>query len=202
MAGGIMTTPRWRSVVLLLAMTLAPAKVAYAQSKPELQMQQDIRMLQEQIAQLRIAVNALAEQTKATTARLDSQNELLRSNNANQADSLRSVKDQVDALVNKTALYSQQVDRYVAEVKPIRDGMEQQQKTLTRILNAVEVQQPTATANANTGTPATPNAPLSASPAAAFNQARAIYFQGDFEMAVKALEDFLKTPDTGSYAGD
>ena len=60
-----MRTSRWRSAVLLLVIALTPVIVLHAQSKPELQMQQDIRMLQEQIAQLRIAVNTLAEQQKA-----------------------------------------------------------------------------------------------------------------------------------------
>ena len=50
-------TARWPRVALILALALAPIAIG-AQSKQDLQTQQDIRMLQEQIQQLRLAVAA------------------------------------------------------------------------------------------------------------------------------------------------
>jgi tol-pal system protein YbgF len=99
-------------------------------------------------------------------------------------------------------MFSQQVDRFSSEVSPIRAGLEKQQKTLDRILTAVEFPSPTAPANTSTGTPVETSAPLGASPQAAFNQARVFYIQGDYELAVKALGDFIKSPDAGIYAGE
>src|SRR6185436_20684728 len=155
-------TARWPRVALILALALDPIAIG-AQSKQDLQTQQDIRMLQEQIQQLRLAIAALAEQAKATNAKLDGQVELMRTNNANQSQTLSSVQTQANALVEKLNQYTQELQRFSSEIPSIRSGLQQQQKTLDKIVALMEVPSPTSPANALAGTPQAPGTTLPAS---------------------------------------
>jgi len=196
---------RWRLIALLLVIALAPVSVG-AQSRQESQILQDMRILQEQVQQLRLAVAALAEQTKAAIAKVDSQTELLRTNYANESQTLGNVQKDVGAMVERLNLYSQQVGRLGAEIPAIRQGLDQHQKTLEQILARVDVPSPTPTANTLSGTPPAPGTPLPPSPSAAFTHAKGIYAAGlDYELAAKSFEDFLQRfPDAigSGYGGE
>src|SRR6185503_15388779 len=110
---------------------------------------QDIRALQQQIQELRLAIAALAEQAKATNAKLDGQVDLMRTNNANQSQVLSSVQTQANTLVEKLNQYTQELQRFSAEIPSIRNGLQQQQKTLDKILALIDVPAPTSPANAS-----------------------------------------------------
>jgi TolA-binding protein len=192
---------RWRLTALLLALALTPA-VARAQSRQESQILQDMRILQEQVQQLRLAVAALTEQTKAALAKVESQTELTRTNHANESQTLAAVQTDVKALSERLNLYSQQVGRLGAEIPAIRAGMEQQQKSLEKLVTLVEVPTPTAPTNAITGTPPPSTTPLPASPSTVFTHAKGIFASGqDYEMAARAFEDFLQRFPDASGAG-
>src|SRR5689334_12511261 len=164
-------TARWTRIVVILALALAPVAIG-AQNKQDLQMQQDIRVLQQQIQELRLAIAALAEQTKATNAKLDGQVDLVRKNNADQSQILNSVQTQANALVTKLDQYTQELQKLSAQVPGIREGLEQQQKPLDRLLSLIDVPAPTSPANATAGTPAGPGTSLPQSPGAAYQQAK------------------------------
>lgn len=196
-----MTPLRVFPAAVLLGILLAPVATP-AQSRQDLQILEDLRMLQEQVQLLRSAIAALAEQAKATNARLDAQADLVRTLHADDKDALRNLQAQVDALAEKMSLYSQQVSRFGAEIPSVRASLDQQQKLLDRILATVAVPAPTAPGDVNTGAPAPAGTPLPASPGAAFRQAKDIYFGGDYELAAKTFAEFLqKFPDAG-YGAD
>jgi TolA-binding protein len=197
-------TARWPRVALILGLALAPSAIG-AQSKQDLQTQQDIRMLQQQIQELRLAVAALAEQAKATNAKLDGQVDLMRKNNADQSSTLQTVQTQANALVEKLNSYTQELQRFSSEIPSIRKGLAQQQTTLDKIVGLMAVPAPTASGNVDRGTPPPPGTVLPGSPGQAFQQAKSFYTVGtDYEMAAQTFEDFLqKFPDAApGYGGE
>jgi tol-pal system protein YbgF len=197
-----MTNVRVSPAVALLVFALMPV-AAQAQSRQEMQVLEDLRMLQEQVQQLRGAVAALAEQAKAANTRLDLQAEMIRTNHANDSATLASVQTQVTALGEKMSLYSQQVGRFSAEIPSLRAGQEQQQKALDKIVSLLVVPAPTSPADVSAGAPPALGTQLPASPTAAFTQAKNLYAQGDYPLAVTAFEEFVqKFPEAAAYLGE
>jgi tol-pal system protein YbgF len=197
-----LTKLRLLSAAAVLGVALAPVAIP-AQSRQDQQMLQELRILQEQVQQLRTAVAALAEQTKATNARLDNQETLVRTNHADDSDTLRAVKAQVDALSERVNQYAQQVGRFGAEITSLRAGLDQQQKSLDKIMSLLVVPPPTAPADVNIGAPPPAGTPLPPSAAAAFQYARGLYASGPQELAVAAFQSFLQTfPDATAYLGE
>src|SRR6478735_2211195 len=92
-----------RSIIFLVAMT-ALALPASAQSRDQQQIFADLRILQEQVQQLRVAVNALAEQTKATNTRIDAQAEAARKNYADELQLVRELSASVEQRAGHEAL--------------------------------------------------------------------------------------------------
>jgi tol-pal system protein YbgF len=116
---------------------------------------------------------------------------------------LGTVQSQVDTFSEKMNQYSKEVNRFGTEIPSLRAGLDQQQKLLDKIFALLNVAPPTAPSNASAGAPPPSGTPLPASPAAVFTQAKNQYFSGDFELAVRALEDFVqKFPDATAYVGE
>src|ERR1051326_6241720 len=181
-----MTRARLFSLAALLVLALAP-RAAQAQSRQDQQMQQDIRIVQEQVQLLRSAVAALADQMKATNAKLDAQAETVVKNHADDSDTLRSLQSKVTALAQTISEYSRQISQVGAELPSIKAGLEQQQKQLDKILAMLAPPAPTAPGNVNTGTPPASGTPLPPSPGPAFRLAMSYYTDGDFASAAKAF---------------
>src|SRR6187549_1571635 len=60
-----------KSLIACALFTASVAAPAAAQNRAELQMNADLRMLQEQVSKLQLTVNQLTEQLKATNKRID-----------------------------------------------------------------------------------------------------------------------------------
>jgi len=196
-----MTKLRLVSSAVILCVALAPA-AARAQSRQDLQMMEDVRMLVEQVQQLKSAVAALAEQSKAVNTRLDQQADIVRTNHANDSDTLRAIQSQVDALAEKMNVYALQVNRFGAEIPSLRAGLDEQQKTLNEVKSLLTVPVPTAPADVSAGTAPATGTGLPQSPAAAFRQARSFY-ASDYALAVQAFDDFIRSfPDATPYLGE
>lgn len=95
----------------------AVAAPAAAQSREQLQMMADLRMLQEQTQQLQILLGSLSDTLKAVNARLDQQNETTRKAFADQrlnldalSNDLRIVREKVDDNNVRVGSLSQEVD--------------------------------------------------------------------------------------------
>jgi tol-pal system protein YbgF len=197
---------RVRATMLLLAgLTLAaPARAA---DKETLQMMADIRMLQEQTQQLQNLIGAVGEALKTVSGRLDQQTEVNRKAFADQkstidtlAADLRVVRERVDDSNVRIGSVSQ-------EVEALRQSIE--------LLNApastaVEPAPPPATAPGGPPSPPppapAPAAPRSAavgmSPTRLFDEAKAMYWAGQNDLAVMGFESYIKTFPKSEQADD
>ena len=186
---------------------LAVAGPAAAQNRTEMQIFADLRMLHEELQQMQLMVNALAEQLKATNARLDKQ----------QTDQLKGFADQrveIDALTNTLSRLSERVsDNSVrvgqvgSELSSIRGGIGILNTMLNQILQLL--QPPASGLSADPAAPpptgavplpgGTPPATITAapgstpqSPIAAYSQAQGLYMQGKYDLAVERFQLFVR----------
>ena len=192
-------------MLLLVGLTLAaPARAA---DKETLQMMADIRMLQEQTQQLQNLIGAVGEALKTVSGRLDQQTEVNRKAFADQkstidtlAADLRVVRERVDDSNVRIGSVSQ-------EVEALRQSIE--------LLNApasaaAEPAPPPATAPGGPPSPPppapAPAAPRSAavgmSPTRLFDEAKAMYWAGQNDLAVMGFESYIKTFPKSEQADD
>jgi len=192
------------TMLLLVGVSLAaPARAA---DKETLQMMADIRMLQEQTQQLQNLIGAVGEALKTVSGRLDQQTEVNRKAFADQkstidtlAADLRVVRERVDDSNVRIGSVSQ-------EVEALRQSIE--------LLNV-----PPASAAAAEPAPAVPGVPPSPSPAAPapvaprsaavgmsptrlFDEAKAMYWAGQNDLAVMGFDSYIKTFPKSEQADD
>jgi len=194
------------TMLLLVGVSLAaPARAA---DKETLQMMADIRMLQEQTQQLQNLIGAVGEALKTVSGRLDQQTEVNRKAFADQkstidtlAADLRVVRERVDDSNVRIGSVSQ-------EVEALRQSIE--------LLNApaaaaaaVEPAPPSATAPG--GPPSPPPAPAPVAPRSAavgmsptrlFDEAKAMYWAGQNDLAVMGFDSYIKTFPKSEQADD
>jgi tol-pal system protein YbgF len=194
-----------RSIIILVAMTaLALPAGASAQSRDQQQIFADLRILQEQVQQLRVAVNVLAEQTKATNSRIDAQAEAARKNYADELQLVRELSASVEALGQKVQSNSAQVTKLSQELPPLRDGLNMLQQLISQVASQLQPMTP-ADPNASTGAAGATGAPPPAggsappgsaaippSPATYWNAAMGYYAVGQWDLAVEAFKDFIQ----------
>ena len=154
---------------------------ATAQSRDQQQIFADLRILQEQVQQLRVAVNALAEQTKATNTRIDAQAEAARKNYADELQLVRELSASVEALGQKVQSNSAQVTKLSQELPPLRDGLNMLQQLISQVASQLQPMTP-ADPNASTGAAGATGAPPPAGGIAAARQ------RGDSAVARDVLE--------------
>jgi tol-pal system protein YbgF len=195
------------TMLLLVGVSLAaPARAA---DKETLQMMADIRMLQEQTQQLQNLIGAVGEALKTVSGRLDQQTEVNRKAFADQkttidtlAADLRVVRERVDDSNVRIGSVSQ-------EVEALRQSIE--------LLNvppaAAASAEPAPTAPAVPGVPPSPSpaapapvAPRSAaigmSPTRLFDEAKAMYWAGQNDLAVMGFDSYIKTFPKSEQADD
>jgi tol-pal system protein YbgF len=192
------------TMLLLVGISLAaPARAA---DKETLQMMADIRMLQEQTQQLQNLIGAVGEALKTVSGRLDQQTEVNRKAFADQkstidtlAADLRVVRERVDDSNVRIGSVSQ-------EVEALRQSIE--------LLNApasaaVEPAPPSPTAPG--GPPSPPPAPAPVAPRSAavgmsptrlFDEAKAMYWAGQNDLAVMGFDSYIKTFPKSEQADD
>ena len=195
-------------MLLLVGVSLAaPARAA---DKETLQMMADIRMLQEQTQQLQNLIGAVGEALKTVSGRLDQQTEVNRKAFADQkstidtlAADLRVVRERVDDSNVRIGSVSQ-------EVEALRQSIE--------LLNvppaaAAASAEPAPPAPAVPGVPPSPSpaapapvAPRSAavgmSPTRLFDEAKAMYWAGQNDLAVMGFDSYIKTFPKSEQADD
>ena len=191
-------------MLLLVGLTLAaPARAA---DKETLQMMADIRMLQEQTQQLQNLIGAVGEALKTVSGRLDQQTEVNRKAFADQkstidtlAADLRVVRERVDDSNVRIGSVSQ-------EVEALRQSIE--------LLNApasaaVEPAPPSATAPGGPPSPPPAPAPVASrsaavgmSPTRLFDEAKAMYWAGQNDLAVMGFDSYIKTFPKSEQADD
>lgn len=177
---------------------LAAAAPAHAQSKREMQMMADIRMLQEQNQQLQVTLAQLGDALKALNGRLDEQ-----ANNNRKAFADQNLK----------------VDQFVSDLRVVREGVSENNVRIASLSQEMEALRlsipqypapaspppfdPTADPNAAppaTGVtpspaPASPPAPVGPgmSPQRLYDTAWADYTAGQWELCISGFDTYLRT---------
>lgn len=191
-----------RSFVLIVAVSaIASPAAARAQSREQQQIFADLRILQEQVQQLRVAVNALTEQTKATNTRIDAQSEAARKNYADTLQLVRELSASVEALGQKVQSNSAQVTKLSQELPPLRDGLNMLQQLISQVAAQLQPMTP-ADPNASPAAagapppggppPASSSGSIPPSPATYWNAAMGYYAVGQWDLAVEAFKDFIQ----------
>ena len=189
-----------RIAPIVLGVVLAAPVAVFAQNREHTQIYADLRMLQEQIQRLQLALNQLAEQLKATQQALATQAGETKKGFADQnvaVGAISSALGTVREAERDTAIRVAQLNQ---EMKAIRDGLGMQQTMLGQILDLLQPK-PVMTDPANPADPAAPRPPppspvsgasLPASPSSYYNLAWSAYAGNQFEEAIRIYEDALK----------
>lgn len=196
---------RFRSTLFFTLLSLALAPPVLAQNRVELQLFADLRMLHEVTQKLQLSVNALAEQIKATNARIDAQAEETRKGFANENIAIGEIRNSVRTLGERQNDSSVNVQRLTQEMKAIRDGLTMQNSMLNNITNLLQTPaDPNAVTDpAAAATPPAPPPPgggnIPPSPSTYYTAARGYYASTKYEEAIQmgqeALKRFPDSPD-------
>src|SRR5262245_53571104 len=107
---------------LVAAICLAAAVSGSAQSRDQMQMLADMRMLQEQVQTLRAVVGQLTDQNKAIMAKLDAQTDAARTQASNQMSMIRDLQTPVNALDERLNQNKLEIAKLTSELSSIREG--------------------------------------------------------------------------------
>lgn len=183
---------------------------AAAQNREHQQLFADLRMLQEQTQQLRVAVASLAEALAKVGSRVDEQGNATRKLFADQGLLIGALTDNARILREKLDATNVSMSKDAHELETMRQELTAQRTLLTQIIALVTpppvVTDPTApatpgakpaTAGAGiTGTSTAPPPtvpPPPQNPQRAFDAAFGDYARGDFDMAIAGFEYYIKT---------
>lgn len=200
-------TRRLTRAGLLLALGLTwPPAAASAQNRTDMQLMADMRMLHEELQQTRLLINTLAEQIRATNARLDALERSVTKSFADQKLDIDAMTTSVARLSDKVSENSVRVGQFASEMSSIRQGIGLSNTMLDQILKlitpppspdlaAIDPTAPPpnpATLPPLTQRPAQPGPGATpASPIAQYNQATNLYWAGNFPLAIEALRQFV-----------
>ncbi|MEZ5320175.1 MAG: tetratricopeptide repeat protein [Vicinamibacterales bacterium] len=208
---------------LLLPCLVVPALLALpaparAQNNTDRQIMADMRMLHEELQQARLLIATLADQLKATTARLDAVEQTVVKGFANQKLDIDEMTSTTTRLSDKVSENSVRVGQFASELTSIREGIGISNTMLNQILQLIqppptmidpatgEPVLPTNPANPTGPPPPTPLPSLTTPPAGAaqaapgttpqsaiqaWNQANGLYYGGQYDLATEAYQNFV-----------
>jgi tol-pal system protein YbgF len=204
--------------IVALALTLSTATSVAAQSRVELQMAAELRMLQEQTQQLALTLAQLGEALKALNARIDASDDSTRQRFATQETLVKDIATNLSAVREGTQDTNTRLGQLRDEVEAMRSSLTSLPALLTSQLAPPTgaPADPTAPASTAGGAPPTTAgapaaAPLPPPPAAStlglsptrmFNTALADYHAGQFTLAVTGFEQYLRQFPTTELADD
>lgn len=180
---------------VLIGVFLTP--VLGAQNREHLQMFADLRMLQEQVQRLQLAVNTLGEQLKVTTSTLDTQESAMRKDFADlksQVDAISNTMNTLRERLNDATTRSQTV---IQEIESLREGQSLLQSLLNQVLQRLppNAGDPTAPAGANPPPSSSGNASsqtLPPSPNELYTQGFGLYAAGNYDLAIQVFGELLQ----------
>ena len=202
------------SIVATIAITLGivAAAPAGAQNREHVQMAAELRILQEQQAQLALAVaqltQSLNEAMKTLNVRIDDGNkaltEAMRKGFADQALTIGQMAGDVRVVREGTQTTATQLGRLREEIEALRSSLP---SLLTRLQPPAPVDplDPNAPPPVAPGVPDQPEPPVSTlgiSPDRLYSTAQTDYANGQFTIAVQGFEQFIRTFPTSDRADD
>src|SRR5579864_764058 len=191
---------RLRPLVALLAtatVAVGAATPARAQSREQQQTLAELRILQEQTAELQQAVNLLVEQmkelkdsVKTVSSRLDSQSDQATKNSADIRDVITTLSRTVSTLDQRVGENNVRVQQIEQEIAPIRQGLTKLSDALAQALQQLPAGAGGAlpVGGATGGTDLAPPT----SPNDAFDQAMGFYMTSQYDLAIKAFKEYLQ----------
>lgn len=199
-----------RRILTVTAFVLAlgiPA-AAHAQNREHQQMFADLRMLQEQVQQLRLAVNTLAESVKAVNTKQDDQTTAVRRSFAEQKLLTDQLTDSIRILREKGDDTNVRISTLTHELETIRQGLQALQNSVLQALAALTSAPQTAAPAASGGAPGAPTtsqppatpANLPASPQSYYDGAWSDYMSGNYDLAISGFQAYLRSFPTSPNA--
>jgi tol-pal system protein YbgF len=197
---------------IIRAMTLmlvcATAVPAAAQSRAELQMAAELRMLQEQQQQLSIAVAQLAEALKALHPRFDESNNLMRNALANLDITIKNIANDLSAIRAQSQETGTRIGTLSDEIEALRSTLETLPAQLTQALTPSAPVDPNAPPAPSTGalSPAPTAVPTISttglSPTRMLATAKGDYYSGQYSLAITGFDALLKAFPTSTAAAE
>jgi tol-pal system protein YbgF len=184
---------RTRFLIATVTLWLALAGSAAAQNRAELQMNADLRMLQESVSRLQLATNQLAEQLKVMNKRLDDQSSSTQKQVADVRMLVSNLANTVNIVREKVDDNTVRVSQLGQELPAIRSGLGM---VATQLNTLVGLLQPPVN-------PTDPNAPpgsapgqigavqLPDSPTAIFQAAMSDYIANRFPLAIEGFTQYV-----------
>lgn len=199
-----------RRILLATSFTLALAvpAVAHAQNREHQQMFADLRMLQEQVQQLRLAVNTLAESVKVVNTKQDDAATSVRRSFAEQKVLTDQLTDSIRILREKGDDTNVRISTLTHELETIRQGLQSLQNSVLQALAALTAATqaaPPGAAGAGTGAPPAAQPPppqvnLPASPQSYYDGAWSDYMSGNYDLAISGFQAYLRSFPTSPNA--
>ena len=197
------------SIVVTLAITgvLVIAPPAGAQNREHVQMAAELRIMQEQQAQLALAISqlsqALTDAMKSLNARLDQTNENVKAASANQLTGIRQMADDLRVIREGTQATGTQLGRLREEIEALRTSLP---SLLSRLqppppVDPLDPNAPPPPLVPDAGAPP-PVSTVGLSPERLFNTARGDYGGGQFSLAVTGYERLIQSFPDSDLADD
>jgi len=192
-----------RFVTVALALTLGVPTLASAANKEHAQLLAEIRMIQEQQAQLQQLIGGLSETLKAMNTRLDGDADVARKSFADEKLLVSGVADTVRILREKADDTNVRLSTMTQEMQALR-------QTVASMPAPSAAAVPNAPADPVTGDPAPAGAAPAAtgapganiSPTRMYDQSYADYSAGQYELAVDGFQAFIRTFPTSPRAAE
>src|SRR5436190_715794 len=192
-----------RFVTIALALTLGVPTLASAANKEHAQLLAEIRMIQEQQAQLQQLIGGLSDTLKAMNTRLDNDADVTRKAFADEKVLVNSVADTVRVLREKADDTNVRLSTMTQEMQALR-------QTMASMPAPSAAATPNAAADPLTGDPApagtapagtgAPGANIS--PTRMYDQSYADYSAGQYDLAVDGFQAFIRTFPTSPRAAE
>jgi len=184
-----MRTTRTLGTGLLLALMLAPA--AAAQSREQLQLLADLRMVQEQVSRLQLAVTQMTDRLAALDKRLDTEKEAAVKTAADQqlrlgalSQTLGVIREKLDDNTTRAAQQAQELTTLLASIRIVNDRLNTLTSLLQPTVNPVDPNAPAANLAGST--------PLPPSPTNLLKQAMDDYYSNNLDLAIEGLQEFVE----------
>lgn len=190
------------SALTLAALLVVPAS-GFAQNRTDQQMLAELRMLQEQLQQLRLAVNTLADSVKAVATKQDEQTAANRKSFADQKLLTDGITDSIRILREKGDDTNVRISTLSHEVETLRQTTQAVQTSVAQaaaMMAAAQTAAPATPADPTqpAGTPITQQTPpinIAAvqSSKAVFDHAYGDYAGSQYALAIEGFKDYLRS---------
>lgn len=191
------------SIALLSVLTLAAARPAAAANKEHQQIMAELRMLQEQQAQLLQMIHTVTQTLQTITTRIEDQNTTTRKAFADQKLLIDNVAEAARILREKADDTNVRLSNVGQELQALRQAVSAIPQQSVGVPSATgdpaAAGDPTAVPQTSTGTS---TVPVNVSPAQFYQRVMGDYAAGQYDLAVSGFEAFIRSFPTSPQADD